>query len=137
MANKQKLSEIVVNNVIAFIKPFASKTLQKAVSILLKPCCDIIATVEATCNDDNTYAIVVTTVESINFLGNGVATLVVDGTSLTGVITEPNTIFVETATLTAGTYDVDVTLLLPTNTSGSVGAFKTFTVADVVFASCV
>ena len=39
MANKQKLSQLVVNNVLAFINPFASKTLKKAISILLHPCC--------------------------------------------------------------------------------------------------
>ena len=39
MANKQKISEIVVNNVLAFVKPFASKALQKDISALLHPCC--------------------------------------------------------------------------------------------------
>ena len=34
MANKQKISTIVINNVLAFIRPFASKTLQRAIEIL-------------------------------------------------------------------------------------------------------
>lgn len=39
MANKQKISTIVINNVLAFIKPFASKTLLWDIETLLKPCC--------------------------------------------------------------------------------------------------
>lgn len=125
-------------SILGFVKHIVGKTLTRAFEVLLTPCCGLTGTAEVSCNDDNTtYAIVVTTAESINFLGKGVATVLVDGAQFTGVVTEPSTIFVETATLTAGTYDVNVTLFLPTNNDGTVGVFKTFTVADVVFASCV
>lgn len=125
--------------ILAFTKPllFAKyRAVYKAIEIVLSPCCNLTGTAIASCNDDNTYAITITTNEVIGFLGKGVAILVVDGVSLTGVVTEPNTIYVETATLTAGTYDVNVTVLLPTNTAADLGAFKTFTIEDVVFASC-
>jgi len=126
--------------ILAFVKPLLwakYRSVYKAIEIVLSPCCDLTGVGETSCNDDNTYAITITTNESIGFLGKGVATLVVDGTSLTGVVTEPNTIYVETAALTAGTYDVTVTIFLPTNTNADLGAFKTFTVVDVVFDSCV
>lgn len=113
------------------------KSVYKAIEVVLSPCCNLTGTAEVSCNDDNTYAITITTNESIGFLGNGIATLLIDGNLFTGVVTEPNTIYVETATLSADTYDIDVTVLLPTNTDANAGVFKTFTIADVVFASCV
>jgi hypothetical protein len=133
----QKVTQIVINNVKAFLQPFASKTLIKAVEFLLKPCCDLTATAEAACVDTDIYDVTITTDSPIGFLGKGVATVVINGVSFTGVVTEPNTIFLEGIEVTPATEDLNVTLFLPTNTNGSVGVFKTITVADVVFASCV
>lgn len=137
MKNKQEISTIVINNVLAFMKPFASKTLLKAVSILLKPCCTITGTASVSCNDDNTYEIVISTVSGLGLLGKGVATVQIGTTIVTGVLTEPNTIYVETFTTTAGTKDVNVTVTLPTNTNGTIGVTQIFTIEDVVFPSCV
>lgn len=126
--------------ILAIAKPLLwakYRSVYRAIEIVLSPCCDLTGTGVASCNDDNTYTLTVTTNENISFLGKGVATLLIDGSQFTGVVTEPNTIYVETASLTAGTYDVVVTIFLPTNTNEDLGAFKTFTVADVVFASCV
>ena len=127
----------IKNSILAFVKNIVSKTYYRAFEVILNPCCSLTGTAEVSYNDDNTYAIVITTNESIGFLGKGVATLLIDGSLFTGVVTEPNTIYVETATLSAGSYDIDVTVLLPTNTDANAGVFKSFTIADVTFASCV
>ena len=75
MYNKQKISEIVINNVLAFIRPFASKTLQRAIEILLKPCCDVYITkVEVVClplEPIGTYEVTLTLSRPLGFLGNG------------------------------------------------------------------
>ncbi len=132
-----KVPSNIANSILAFVKRIVSKTLYRAFDVILSPCCTLSGVASTSCNDDNTYEIVITTNESIGFLGKGVANLTIDGSSFTGVVTEPNTIYVETASLTAGTYDVNVTLLLPTDSDGTLGVFKTLTVADVVFDSCV
>lgn len=75
MANKQKLSELVINNVLAFIRPFASKTLQRAIEILLKPCCDVsIINAEVVClplEPIGTYEVTLTLSKPLGLLGNG------------------------------------------------------------------
>lgn len=136
MANKQKISTIVINNVLAFIKPFASKTLLKAVETLLLPCCNLTGTASVECEVDNEYTVTITTDPSIGFLSKGTSTVVINGFSNTGVVTEPNTIVVTNADPGAGTYDVEVVVFLPTNTDGNIGVFKSFTIADVVFPAC-
>ena len=75
MANKQKLSTLVINNVLAFVRPFASKTLQRAIEILLKPCCDVsIINAEAVClplEPYGTYEVTLTLSRPLGLLGNG------------------------------------------------------------------
>ena len=75
MANKQKISTIVINNVLAFIRPFASKTLQRAIEILLKPCCDVsIINAEVVClplEPYGTYEVTLTLSKPLGLLGNG------------------------------------------------------------------
>jgi hypothetical protein len=138
MSTKQKISQIVVDNTLAFIQPFASKTLFKAISILLKPCCNFTGEADVSCNDNNTtYGVTITVDPGIGYLGKGIATLQVGSSIFTGVVTEPNTIFVETLTTTAGTKEVNVTLILPTNVAGTTAVTQIFTVEDVVFPSCV
>ncbi len=133
MAIKQKISTIVINNVLAFIKPFATKTLTKAVEVLLKPCCTLSGEAVVSYNDDDTYSVTITTNESIGFLGSGVAEAIIGTTNVTGVVTEPNTIYFEIVDITPSTTDVDVKVFLPTSSAGNVGVFKSFTIVDVVF----
>lgn len=133
----KKISTQVLVSILGFLKPFSSKTLLRAIQILFQPCCDLTATAEVTCVDTDTYDVVITTTSPIGFLSKGLATVVINGVSFTGVVTEPNTIFLEGIGVTPATEDLNVTLFLPTNTNGTTGVFKTLTVADVVFASCV
>lgn len=136
MANKQKISTIVINNVLAFIKPFASKTLLRAVETLLLPCCNLIGTASVECENDGDYAVTITTDPTIGFLGKGTATITINGNSYSGTITEPKTIVATNVDVSAGTYDVKIVVFLPTNTDGSIGIYKSFTVVDVVFPVC-
>jgi len=124
-------------SVLSQIQNLVSKTIYRAISIILYPCCEFTGSADVSCNEDNTYAVTITLDQTIGYFGKGVATLVVGSTVSTGVVTEPSTIFVESLTTTAGTKDVIVTLILPTNVAGTTAVTQTFTLADVVFASCV
>lgn len=120
-----------------FLKTISSKVLYRAIEVITSPCCNLTGTAEVSCEEDGDYTVTITTDPSIGFLGNGTATVVIDGTSNTGIVTEPTEIFVENVSVTAGTYDVNITLFLPTNSDGTVGVWKSFTIVDVVFPSCV
>ena len=133
----KKISSQVLVSILGFLKPFSSKTLLRAIQVLFQPCCELASTAEVTCVDTDTYDVVITTTSPIGFLSKGLATVVINGVSFTGVVTEPATIFLEGIEVTPATEDLNVTLFLPTNTDGTTGVFKTLTVADVVFASCV
>lgn len=124
-------------SVLSQIQNLVSKTIYRAISIILYPCCEFTGSADVSCNEDNTYAVTITLDQTIGYFGKGTATLVVGSTVSTGVVTEPSTIFVESLTTTAGTKDVIVTLILPTNVAGTTAVTQTFTLADVVFASCV
>lgn len=132
----KKVSSQVLVSILGFLKPFSSKTLLRAIELLFQPCCELTATAEVTCVDTDTYDVTITTTSPIGFLSKGVATVVINGESFTGVVTEPDTIFLESIGVTPATEDLNVTLFLPTNTDGTIGVFKTFTVADVEFVSC-
>jgi len=83
MANKQKLSTLVINNVLAFVRPFASKTLQRAIEILLKPCCDVsIINAEVVClplEPYGTYEVTLTLSRPLGLLGNGLIMPFING----------------------------------------------------------
>lgn len=132
----QKITTTVINNVLAFMQPFASKTLLRAVEVLLLPCCDLVGTVEVECENDGDYIVTITTDPTIGFLGKGTATVTVNGYSYVGTITEPNTIVATNVDPGAGTYDVGVVVFLPTNTDSNIGVYKSFTIEDVVFPAC-
>lgn len=132
----QKISTIVINNVLAFIRPFASKRLSKAVELLLKPCCLVEITDTDACSGgtrDTTFTIS----PAQPLLGIGFAQVfsTVDDFVGTGTIsTDGTTVTVEDATISAGSATFSITLFLPTNQSNSVkGVYQiatgTFTVA--------
>lgn len=122
--------------ILAQIQNLVSKTVYRAISIILSPYYDITGEATVSCNDDDTYGVSITTTNALGLLGKGIATVQVGSSIFTGVVTEPNTIFVETLTTTAGTKDVVVTLILPTNVAGTIAVTQVFTIADVVFPSC-
>jgi len=122
--------------ILAQIQNLVSKTVYRAISLILSPCCDITGEATVSCNDDDTYGVSITATNALGLLGKGIATVQVGSSIFTGVVTEPNTIFVETLTTTAGTKDVVVTLILPTNVAGTIAVTQVFTIEDVVFPSC-
>ena len=122
--------------ILAQIQNLVSKTVFRAISIILSPCCNIKGEASVTCVGGGVYSVTIKTDTALGLLGKGIATLQVGSSIFTGVVTEPNTIFVETLTTTAGTKDVNVTLILPTNVAGTVAVTQIFTIEDVVFDTC-
>lgn len=134
----QKLSEIVVNNVLAFIKPFASKRLSLGIEKLLKPCCKVtVVDAIVICNDDNTYNVTLTLSDSVNFLGLGAFTFLTE-TEVFGVGTfqNGNTINIPSVDITSDTYNVSGLLLLPTNQSGDMGVFVAIPTFEITLPAC-
>ena len=129
MANKQKISEIVVNNVLAFVKPFASKTLQKAISVLLQPCCtNSITDVSNDCGTDIMTITLATPMPSWASLG-GFAQVLSDDNGFIGAGTisaDGKTVTVSTAITPVGVGQVfSVTLFLPSSqTNSATGVYQ-------------
>jgi len=134
----KQLTQARVSNILAFVKNLVTKTVLRAIEIVLQPCCDISGTATTECASD--YNLTITTTSNIGFLGKGVAVVLLsDGTdvfSFTGDVTEPNKVILEDITLSSGTYDATVYLLLPTNTAETSGAYKKFTIDNIVFEAC-
>jgi hypothetical protein len=124
MANKQTISEIVVNNVLAFITPFASKRLLKGVSLLLHKCCPV--TITDVVYDCGTTDLTLTISPAQPLLGLGFAQ--VFSTIGGGTFLGAGTISADGTTITcspaAAPVGVDqtitATIFFPTNTSNSI-----------------
>lgn len=127
----------IKNTILNYISRLVGKTLYKAIEVLFQPCCDITGTANVVCEDDGDYAITIKTTPSIGFLGKGVAYVIINGYFNTGIVTEPNEIFIENADPGVGTYDINVVVFLPTSSDGNVGVFKTFTIPSVEFPTCI
>lgn len=76
MKNKQEISTIVINNVLAFMKPFASKSLLWDIETLLKPCCKplLIGSEEYSCCDGIATCVAVDVIDK-NLAGKTVTLL--------------------------------------------------------------
>jgi len=134
---RQKISQIVVNNVLAFIKPFASKRLARAIELLLKPCCVItVESVDFTDCDGGEYDLTIVLESSPNLLGigevevkfvQGAVTTIVSGT-LTG-----NIVTIIDVPLTTGAVTITPKLLLEADFSNNRGIYiLTVPFADTV-----
>mgnify|MGYP006872492381 CR=1 FL=1 len=135
---KQKITGFLRDSLVAYFKPYG-KTLQRAVQIITAPCCGLtIDSIDVDCVTTGEYDITVVLNESIGFLGKGTAQIVVDGVVFAeGVITEPKTIVFEGVLITAGSYDVDIKIFLPTDSNETIGAYKVLpTEESVTFAAC-
>lgn len=134
----KQLSQARISNILGFVKNLVSKSVLRAIEVILQPCCNITAEASVECSSD--YTVTITTDTGIGFLGKGIAVVLLnDGTdtySFTGDVTEPNTILLEDIALSSGTYDATVYVLLPTNSGETIGAYKKFTIDNIVFPSC-
>lgn len=139
----QTLTPQRVNSILNFIKPMVSKTIYKAISLLLTPCCtNSIISATASCDPNNTgnYIVTITLAEPINLLGNGEGLLLFDNVSPhigneeiftwpdTNTITLTN---VNIAPLSLGT--ASISLLLFLTTGGIKDALTVLNAPDNVF----
>lgn len=131
-----KVPSNIANSILAFVKRLVSKTLYKAFDVILSPCCTLSGVAEAVCDSEDLHTITVTTNETIGFLGKGYATMIINGTDLKSVVTEPNTIVFSSVDAGTGTFDGTVTVFLPTSSDEAIGVYKTFVIADIVLPSC-
>jgi hypothetical protein len=123
MANKQTISEIVINNVLAFITPFASKRLLKGISLLLHKCCPV--TITDVVYDCETTDLTLTISPAQPLLGLGFAQVfstIAGGTFLgAGTISaDGTTITCSPSALVEGNQTITATIFFPTNTSNSI-----------------
>lgn len=125
----------IKNSILAFIKHLVSKTVYRAIEVILTPCCSLSGSAVVECIEDSS-TLTITTNESIGFLGKGSVLVNIDGTSVPGSITEPDTITVSGLTVPAGTYNLNIVVFLPTSSIGSSGVYKAFTINNVTFGDC-
>lgn len=134
----QKITDIVINNVLGFIRPFASKRLSLGIEKLLKPCCKItVVDSDATCSGEK-LDVVLTLSETVNFLGLGQFTFFSTTGEVigTGSFVNGNTISFESSAPNNATYTVSGTLFLPTNQSEDQGVYVNIPEFTLVFPSC-
>lgn len=146
MANKQKISEIVINNVLAFITPFAGKRLKKAIELLLKPCCEVIISDASYDCDLEQFTITLSPAQtSIGSLGAFVDVATDQGTGDyvsvgTGTLsTDGKTVVVDVplADAPVGASQVfRATIQMPSGTSNSPGVYILAFSADTTIPSC-
>lgn len=122
-------------SILGFIKHLVSKSLYRAIEILLKPCCDInILDVESSCNGTN-YDITITLDKSVNMLGNGLMLVLVDQVLVSGdngvllSYNDSTKIVLTNVTLniSAGNYKVGVFFLLPTGATHPIQSLNDLT----------
>ena len=134
----QKITDIVINNVLGFIRPFASKRLSLGIEKLLKPCCKItVVDSDVTCSGEKPQ-VALTLSETVNFLGLGQFTFLAESGQIigTGSFENGNTISFESPASSGSTYTVSGTLFLPTNQSEDQGVYVNIPEFTLVFPSC-
>ena len=119
------------------LKHLVSKTLYRAIEILLTPCCTpVIGSVESEC-DGIDYNITVTLTNPINLRGKGLAILLLGGNVVsTETWTDTNQIVFTDVNGTAGTYDAQVQFFMPTNSEDTIGVSLYTDVVEITLPSC-
>lgn len=118
------------------LKHLVSKTLHRAIEILLTPCCTpVISNIEVECSSD--YNVTITLTNSINLRGKGIAFLLIDGLQVASTpwLDGSNVVFTDISA-TAGTYDIQIQLFMPTNSEENLGVMLISQVDETVFSSC-
>ena len=123
-------------SLLAQVKHIVSKTLYRAFDILLSPCCSpVISNIEVECGSD--YNITVTFTNSINLKGKGDAFLIADGLQIaTTSWLDSNQVVFTGVSASAGTYDFQVKLFLPTNSEENIGVMLVSQTDETVLPSC-
>lgn len=123
-------------SILAQLKHLVSKTLYRAIEILLTPCCTpTIVSSNVECNAD--YDVTVIFSNSVNLRGKGLATLLLDGNIVsTETWTDSNQVVFTDVNGTAGTYDAQVQFFMPTNSEETIGISLYANVGEITLPSC-
>lgn len=135
----------IKRSILAFVKHLLSKPLYRAFEILLSPCCNPIVTDSvAVCNGDSTFTVTITLANAINLAGVGFDHLSLFGFS-PGWYVFANTVDVNTNTIVFNsvtppsddaTFTLGVEMVLPTNTTETIGVILYSNTFNVYFPSC-
>lgn len=124
--------------ILRMLQKITTKTLYKAISILLYPCCKVtVVDAVATCGDKD-IDVTLTLSEPVNFLGKGKFVFISFGGDVvgTGEFTNGNTITFTSSAPDATTYNTFGYLLLPTNNSEDTGVYISIPQFTLEFPSC-
>jgi len=130
-------------SILAFIKNLVNKTIYKAISEILSPCCTLnVKNITAVCGDGD-YIMTVTLDHAVNLLGEGQVSLYWNfGAPFNVVLTtvtwnDSNEMTFHVPSFFGdGTYDVTLELFLPTNSSQTIGVTLVSIPLPVLFPSC-
>ncbi|TXG82448.1 MAG: hypothetical protein E6R13_04810 [Spirochaetes bacterium] len=123
-------------SLLAQLKHIVSKTVYRAIEVILTPCCaPVISNVDVECDAD--YNVTVTFTQAINLRGKGKAFLVIGG-SIVSIEdwADTDSITFTDISGTAGTYDMYVQLFMPTNSDETLGISMNTTTEDIILPSC-
>jgi hypothetical protein len=126
-------------SILAQLKHIVSKTMYRAVEILLTPCCTpVISNVDVECNGDSTQTVTVTLANNINLRGQGQVTLYYNGQPVTAPViwTDSNVAEFLVNVNNGDVTEVTILLTMPTNSQDSVGVFLLSNIAIVNFPTC-
>ena len=118
---KQKITPTLIQSVLQFIKPFASKTLAAAIKRLLEPCCTANLTdADVECDDSDNYTVTITVSNPVAFATE--ARLIVND-AVVSTIDNPsgNTLVFENAEFASGSVQFNVEYLIHTNFDKTIG----------------
>lgn len=135
----------IKRSILAFVKHLLSKPLYRAFEILLSPCCNPIVTNSvAKCNGDGTYTVTITLANSINLAGVGIEYLSLFGISpgwyvfASTIDMNTNTIVFQNVTPPSddATYTLGLEMVLPTNSTETIGVILYSNTFDTYFSVC-
>lgn len=135
----------IKRSILAFVKHLLSKPLYRAFEILLSPCCNpVVTNATAVCNGDSTFTVTLTLANAISLAGVGNDYLSLFGISpgwyvfASTVDLNTNTIVFEKVTPPTDdtTFYLRLEMVLPTNTTETIGVILYSDIFDLYFPSC-
>jgi hypothetical protein len=135
----------IKRSILAFVKHLLSKPLYRAFEILLSPCCNpVVTNATAVCNGDGTFTVTLTLANAISLAGVGNDYLSLFGISpgwyvfASTVDLNTNTIVFENVTPPTDntSFSLRLEMVLPTNTTETIGVILYSDIFDLYFPVC-
>lgn len=135
----------IKRSILAFVKHLLSKPLYRAFEILLSPCCNpVVTNAVSTCNGDGTFTVILTLANAISLAGVGNDYLSLFGFSpgwfvfASTVDLNTNTIVFENVVPPSDdtTFSLRLEMVLPTNTTETIGVVLYSDIFDLYFPGC-